>query len=62
MSSNCGFEHRFEPFSVYVRRRGRALLEQRAPAARALDRIVALTTLARRCFKSRGPAQLKDFA
>jgi hypothetical protein len=46
-------------------RRGRqftyALLDERAPAARRLDRDEALAELARRYFTSHGPAQLPDF-
>ncbi|HYW23913.1 MAG TPA: winged helix DNA-binding domain-containing protein [Terriglobales bacterium] len=46
-------------------RRGRqftyALLDERAPAARRLDRDDALAELARRYFTSHGPAQLPDF-
>ena len=47
-------------------RRGRqftyALVEERAPGARALDREAALAELARRYFASRGPATVHDFA
>jgi hypothetical protein len=39
-----------------------ALLEERAPNARTLDPIDALHELARRYFRSHGPAQLQDFA
>ncbi len=39
-----------------------ALLAERAPNARRLDRDEALAELARRYFTSRGPATLKDFA
>ncbi|RPJ53816.1 MAG: winged helix DNA-binding domain-containing protein, partial [Acidobacteria bacterium] len=39
-----------------------ALLEERAPAARALDREEALAELTRRFFVSHGPATLKHFA
>ncbi len=46
-------------------RRGRqftyALLEERAPGARRLDRDEALAELTRRYFTSHGPAQLPDF-
>jgi Winged helix DNA-binding domain len=38
-----------------------ALLEERAPKARVLDRDEAIGELARRYFVSHGPAQLKDF-
>lgn len=38
-----------------------ALLEERAPNARSLDREEALAQLARRYFQSHGPAQLQDF-
>ncbi len=38
-----------------------ALLEERAPAARPLDRPAALAELSRRYFTSRGPATLQDF-
>lgn len=38
-----------------------ALLEERAPNARSLDRVEALAELARRYFQSHGPAQLQDF-
>jgi hypothetical protein len=38
-----------------------ALLEERAPKARRLDRPEALAELARRYFRSHGPAQLQDF-
>ncbi|MDQ2743246.1 MAG: winged helix DNA-binding domain-containing protein [Chloroflexota bacterium] len=38
-----------------------ALLEERAPNARSLDREEALAELARRYFQSHGPAQLQDF-
>jgi hypothetical protein len=47
-------------------RRGRqmtyALLEERAPRARRLDRDAALAELTRRYFTSHGPAQARDFA
>ena len=39
-----------------------ALLEERAPQARTLDREAALAELARRYFTSRGPATVQDFA
>jgi hypothetical protein len=39
-----------------------ALLDARAPRARMLDRDEALAELARRYFKSRGPATVQDFA
>jgi len=39
-----------------------ALLAARAPAARQLDRDEALGTLARRFFRSHGPATIRDFA
>lgn len=39
-----------------------ALLEERAPQARALVRDEALAELAKRYFMSHGPAQVKDFA
>lgn len=39
-----------------------ALLEERAPTARALDPDEALARLTRRYFRSRGPATPKDFA
>ena len=39
-----------------------ALLEERAPKARTLDRVEALAELTRRYFRSHGPAQLQDFA
>lgn len=39
-----------------------ALLDERAPHARFLDREEALAELARRYFASRGPATLQDFA
>ncbi len=46
-------------------RRGReftyALLEERAPGARRLDRAEAVAELTRRYFVSHGPAQLQDF-
>ena len=46
-------------------RRGRqftyALLEERAPGARRLDRDEALVELTRRYFRSHGPAQVQDF-
>jgi hypothetical protein len=46
-------------------RRGRhftyALLDERVPASRAVSREDALAELARRYFRSHGPAQLKDF-
>lgn len=38
-----------------------ALLEERAPQARALDRAEAVAELTRRYFRSHGPAQLQDF-
>jgi hypothetical protein len=38
-----------------------ALLDERAPAARHLDRTAALAELTRRYFRSHGPAQLQDF-
>jgi hypothetical protein len=38
-----------------------ALLDERVPAARPIDRDEALATLARRYFTSHGPATLKDF-
>lgn len=38
-----------------------ALLEERAPTARALDRIDAVAELTRRYFRSHGPAQVQDF-
>jgi winged helix DNA-binding protein len=38
-----------------------ALLTERAPRARSLDRTAALAELTRRYFRSRGPAQLRDF-
>lgn len=38
-----------------------ALLTERAPSARPLDRTAALAELTRRYFRSRGPAQLQDF-
>lgn len=38
-----------------------ALLEERAPQARTLDRDAALAELTRRYFTSRGPATLKDY-
>jgi hypothetical protein len=38
-----------------------ALLEERAPAARSLDRSEALAELATRYFRSHGPAQVQDF-
>lgn len=47
-------------------RRGRqltwALLEERVPPARSLDRDLALAELTRRYFTGRGPAQASDFA
>lgn len=47
-------------------RRGRqftyALLEERVPKARGLDRTEAVVELTRRYFRSRGPAQVQDFA
>lgn len=39
-----------------------ALLEERAPAARRLDREGALAELTSRYFRSHGPAQIQDFA
>lgn len=39
-----------------------ALLKERAPKAKRLERNEALATLAGKYFKSHGPAQLKDFA
>ena len=39
-----------------------ALLDARAPRARALDRDEALAELAKRYFRSRGPATVQDFA
>jgi Winged helix DNA-binding domain len=39
-----------------------ALLEERAPAARQLDRDEALAELTRRYFTGHGPAQVQDFA
>jgi hypothetical protein len=39
-----------------------ALLEERAPQARTLEREEALSELARRYFLSRGPATVQDFA
>jgi len=39
-----------------------ALLEERAPAGRTLDRDAALAELARRYFQSHGPATAKDFS
>jgi hypothetical protein len=39
-----------------------ALLDERAPGARHLDRTAALVELTRRYFRSHGPAQLQDFA
>ena len=39
-----------------------ALLDERAPHARSLEREEALAELARRYFTSHGPATLKDFA
>ena len=39
-----------------------ALLEERAPAGRPLDRDEALTALTLRYFRSHGPAQVQDFA
>jgi winged helix DNA-binding protein len=38
-----------------------ALLEERAPRARVLDRVAAIGELAGRYFRSHGPAQLQDF-
>ncbi|MGH7723308.1 MAG: winged helix DNA-binding domain-containing protein [Candidatus Dormibacteria bacterium] len=38
-----------------------ALLEERAPAARRLDRDASLAELARRYFAGHGPAQVRDF-
>ena len=38
-----------------------ALLEERAPQARALERTEAVTELSRRYFRSHGPAQVQDF-
>jgi hypothetical protein len=38
-----------------------ALLEERAPKARALDRTEAVAELTRRYFRSHGPAQVQDF-
>ena len=38
-----------------------ALLAERAPVARPLDRTAALAELTNRYFRSRGPAQLQDF-
>ena len=38
-----------------------ALLTERAPSARPLDRTAALAELTRRYFRTRGPAQLQDF-
>lgn len=38
-----------------------ALLAERAPSARTLDREEALAELARRYFRSHGPAQIQDF-
>ncbi len=38
-----------------------ALLEERAPAARPMDRTEAIVELTRRYFRSHGPAQLQDF-
>ena len=38
-----------------------ALLDERAPATRSLDRDEALAELARRYFTSHGPAQLQDY-
>ena len=38
-----------------------ALLEERAPKARALDRADAVAELTRRYFRSHGPAQVQDF-
>jgi hypothetical protein len=38
-----------------------ALLEERAPKARVLDRTEALAELTRRYFRSHGPAQVQDF-
>ncbi len=43
-------------------RRTWALLDERAPAARALTRDEALAVLARRYFQSRGPATARDLA
>lgn len=39
-----------------------ALLEERAPQAKTLERPAALAALAERYFKSRGPATVQDFA
>lgn len=39
-----------------------ALLDERAPAARVPERDTALAVLARRYFRSRGPASAKDFS
>jgi hypothetical protein len=39
-----------------------ALLEERAPKARRMDREQALSELSRRYFASRGPATVQDFA
>ena len=39
-----------------------ALLEERAPQARTLEREEALAELSRRFFRSRGPASVQDFA
>jgi len=38
-----------------------ALLDERAPNARVMDRIEAIAELTRRYFRSHGPAQLQDF-
>ncbi len=38
-----------------------ALLEERVPIGRVMDRVEALTELARRYFRSHGPAQAQDF-
>jgi hypothetical protein len=38
-----------------------ALLEERAPTSRVLDRDAAIAELTRRYFRSHGPAQLQDF-
>ena len=39
-----------------------ALLEERAPKARTLERVEAVAELTRRYFRSHGPAQVQDFA
>ena len=39
-----------------------ALLEERAPSAKSLDREEALAELTRRYFNSRGPVTVKDYA